>query len=98
MTNSSYRIVACKVVQRSLGKSPAKSFVQELSLWKKYHKHNIEELIIPRRKQLFFSEQQHYSNYYHYFTGKNDLFFSGIKITLFACRAVCWLQPNQIAV
>ena len=35
VTNSSYRIVACKVVQRSLGKSPAKSFVQELSLWKK---------------------------------------------------------------
>ena len=36
VTNSSYRTVACKVVQRSLGKSPAKSFVQELSLWKKY--------------------------------------------------------------
>ena len=109
VTNSSYRTVACKVVQRSLGKSPAKSFVQELSLWKKYHKHNIEELIIPKRKQLFFSEQQHYSNYYYYYylnysnllcacTGKNDLFFSWIKITLFACKAVCWLQPNQIAV
>ena len=111
MTNSSYRTVACKVFLRSLGKSPAKSFVQELSLWKKYHKHNIEELIIPKRKQLFFSEQQHYSNYYYYYyyylnysnllcacTGKNDLFFSWIKITLFACRAVCWLQPNQIAV
>ena len=67
VTNSSYRIVACKVVQRSLGKSPAKSFVQQLSLWKKYHKHNIEELVIPKRKQLFFSEQQHYSNYYYYY-------------------------------
>ena len=67
VTNSSYRTVACKVVQRSLGKSPAKSFVQQLSLWKKYHKHNIEELIIPKRKQLFFSEQQHYSNYYYYY-------------------------------
>ena len=54
VTNSSYRIVACKVVQ-------------ELSLWKKYHKHNIEELIIPKGKQLFFSEQQHYSNYYYYY-------------------------------
>ena len=75
VTNSSYRIVACKVVQRRLGKSPAKSFVQELSLWKKYHKHNIEKLIIPRRKQLFFSEQQHYSNYYYYFTGKKWSFF-----------------------
>ena len=52
MTNSSYRTVACKVVLRSLGKSPAKSFVQQLSLWKKYHKHNIEELVIPKRKQL----------------------------------------------
>ena len=67
VTNSSYRTVACKVVQRSLGKSPAKSFVQQLSLWKKYHKHNIEELVIPKRKQLFFSEQQHYSNYYYYY-------------------------------
>ena len=24
--------------------------------------------------------------------------FSWTKITMFACRAVCWLQPNQIAV
>ena len=34
MTNSSYHIVASKVVQRSLGKSPAKSFVQRLNLQK----------------------------------------------------------------
>ena len=35
MTNSSYHIVARKVVQRRLGKSPAKSFVQELNLQEK---------------------------------------------------------------
>ena len=35
MTNSSYHTVARKVVQRRLGKSPAKSFVQELNLQEK---------------------------------------------------------------
>ena len=34
MTNSSYHIVACKVIQRRLGKTPAKSFVQRLNLQK----------------------------------------------------------------
>ena len=48
--NLSYHIVARKVVQRRLGKSPAKSFVQELNLQKKYHIWNAEELIIPKRK------------------------------------------------
>ena len=35
MTNSSYHTVARKVVQRRLGKSPVKSFVQELNLQEK---------------------------------------------------------------
>ena len=43
MTNSSYQIDECKVVQRSLGKSPAKRFVQELNLLNKYHKYNTED-------------------------------------------------------
>lgn len=51
MTHSSYHIVVYKAVQRSLGKSPAKSFVQELNLLNKCHKCNTEELIIPERKE-----------------------------------------------
>ena len=34
MTNSSYHIVACKVIQRGRGKTPAKSFFQRLNLQK----------------------------------------------------------------
>ena len=85
VTSSSYRTVACKVVQRSLGKSPAKSFVQEPSLWKKIPQTQYRGINYSKNK-LFFSEQQHYSNYYHYYylnysnllcacTGTNDLFF-----------------------
>ena len=52
MTNSSYRTVACKVVQRSLGKSPAKSFVQELSLWKKISQTQYRGINYSKKKTI----------------------------------------------
>ena len=51
-TNSSYQTVACKVVQRGLGQSPAKGFFQEPDLLKKYDKYNTEELIFPKGNQI----------------------------------------------
>ena len=52
MTNSSYQTVACKVVQRGLGQSPAKGFFQEPDLLEKYDKYNTEELIFPKGNQI----------------------------------------------
>ena len=109
VTSSSYRIVACKVVQRSLGESPARSFVQELSLWKKYHNTQNRGINYSKKKRivlfwaatlfklllLLLFELFKFALRLH---RKKWSFFSWIKITMFACRAVCWLQPNQIAV